>query len=130
MADTQAVTIQPSIPPAQELHKPDDGPFSSGELPATLIMLAIAMAGGVANFYGRVKTGEARAFNLAELVGEMFISGSAGIIAYWVFRGLNVNTWFVAAGVGVCGHMGSRFIFLGEKIIESLLDKMKNKLEA
>jgi len=94
-------------------------PFSPQNLVPTLWMVAIAVLGGIANFYQKVKMGKARAFNVMELVGEVLVSAFVGLVTYWLCKGYGVNEWITAAAVGVTGHMGSRAIFLAEQWIES-----------
>lgn len=96
-------------------------PFTSTNLIPTLWMLAVAALGGVANFYQKVKTGKARAFNVMELVGEILVSAFVGLLTFWICKGYGVNEWLTAAAVGITGHMGSRAIFLAEQWIETKL---------
>ena len=108
-------TQVPSLKP----QAPDAGPLSQSNLTATIIMVLIAVAGGVANFWQKLQTGKVRVFNLAEFVGEVFISGLAGLLAYWLFKGMGLNEYLTAAGVGIVGHMGSRAIFIAENWLEA-----------
>jgi NhaP-type Na+/H+ and K+/H+ antiporter len=93
-------------------------PISFDQIGPTLIMVVIAMIGGMVNWVQKVKLGMARAFNFAELIGELFISAATGMVVYWMLKGFDVNEYFVAAGVGIAGHMGSRVWFLGEQLLE------------
>jgi len=95
-----------------------DTPFAIKNAIPTLWMVGVAMLGGAVSFYGKVKSGSARAANITELVGELVVSGVVGVFSYWVLHGFGVNPYLVAAGVGISGHMGSRAIFLAEKWIE------------
>ena len=101
---------------AQSAMKPS--PIGFDQLIPTLIMIMIAMIGGLVSWVRKVQLGIARAFNVAELIGEMFISAATGAIVYWLLKGFDVNEYLVAAGVGIAGHMGSRVWFLGEQLIE------------
>lgn len=94
------------------------GPFAWTNLIPTLWMILVAMAGGALSFYQRVKSGQSRALNLAELAGEMFISAFVGIVTYWLCKSFAVNEYLTAAGVAIAGHMGARAIFLAEQFIE------------
>ncbi|HXC41241.1 MAG TPA: phage holin family protein [Burkholderiales bacterium] len=112
-----------------EIHQPDpqptvkDGPLATGALAPTLIMAAIAMLGGGLNWWQKVKSGQARPFNVIELLGELITSGFVGICAYWALTGFGVSDWLVAAGVGIAGHMGTRALFIAEKLIERFVEK-------
>ncbi len=113
---------------AEEIRQPTrdeytNGPLSQSQAMPTAIMFFVAMLGGFMSFYRKYKEGEARAFNLTELIGELFVAGVCGVFSFWLFRGLGVTEWLVAAGVGVIGHMGSRAMFLAEKLMESAANK-------
>ncbi len=97
----------------------DNGPFVIKNLIPTLWMLAVAVSGGIVSFYQKVKAGKARAINIAELFGEMFLSGFVGIVTFWICRAYGVNEFLTAAGVAISGHMGARAIFLIEHAIET-----------
>ena len=98
-----------------------DGPFVLKNLVPTLWMIAISMTGGAVSFYQKVRSGKARAFNIAELVGEMFVSGFVGIVTFWICQYYGVNQYLTAAGVAISGHMGTRAIFLAEQFVEKKL---------
>ena len=105
---------------AQSAAMPSLGrsPFDLSLLAVYSWVVVIAMFGGAANFIRKVKSGQARAFNFVEFVGELVISAFAGIMTYWFCEWANVNPWLTAAFVGVSGHMGSRAIFMGEQTVE------------
>ena len=105
--------------PTQQTPAPDAGPLASSNLTATVIMVLIAIMGGIANFWQKLQSGKVRIFNLAEFLGEIFISGVAGLLAYWLFKGMGLNEYLTAAGVGIVGHMGSRAIFIAENWLEA-----------
>ena len=107
---------------AQSALKPS--PIGVDQLIPTLIMVVIAMIGGMVNWIRKVQLGIARAFNFAELIGELFISAATGMVTFWLLKGFEVNEYFVAAGVGIAGHMGSRVWFLGEQLLEKKARKI------
>lgn len=98
-------------------------PIAVDQIIPTLIMVCIAMVGGLVSWVRKVQLGLARAFNLAELIGELFISGATGMITFWALTGFDVSPYLVAAGVGIAGHMGSRVWFLGEQLLEARAKK-------
>jgi hypothetical protein len=75
--------------------------------------------GGLVNFLGRVKSGEARAFNFIELIGELFTSAFAGVLTFWMCEASGMNGLVTAALVGISGHMGSRAILELERLAQS-----------
>lgn len=108
-AETQAQATTPQEAPAAP------GPFNADQAGPTLFMVLVAILSGLMNFYHKVKSGHARWLNLTELVGELFTSAVCGLVAYWTLKGLSVNEWLTAAGVGIVGHMGSRALFMAEE---------------
>lgn len=99
-------------------------PFDPALLFTYLWVVGISAMGGLASFYRKVKSGHTRWANLAELVGELVISASAGLITYWLTRWAGVNDWAAAAMVGISGHMGSRAFFLFEKVFEQWVERV------
>lgn len=93
-------------------------PFVLKNLIPTLWMLGIAAAGGAVSFYQKVKSGKARAFNVAEFIGEIFTSAFVGLVTYWICKSYGVGEYLTAAAVAITGHMGSRAIFVAEQWIE------------
>lgn len=85
-------------------------------------VLLLAMFGGLANFIGKYKRGDVRAFNVTELIGELVVSGFAGIITYYLCAWSEIDPMLTAAMVGVCGHMGSRAVMLAESRLKTWLD--------
>jgi len=81
----------------------------------------VAMWGGVVAFLRKVNSGSVRPFNLTELLGEVFTSGFAGVITFWLCESAGVDKLLSAALVGISGHMGSRAIFLFEQYVSEWL---------
>lgn len=81
-------------------------------------VFGLSMFGGVANFLAKLKRGEVRAFNFVELLGELLISGFAGVMTFYLCEWATFDPLLTAALVGICGHMGSRAVMLGEKALE------------
>jgi hypothetical protein len=82
-------------------------------------VLLLAGLGGVVSFVRKVKQGHSRAFNVAELVGELVTSAFAGILTFWLCEAAEIRPLITAAFVGIAGHMGSRAIFYMETIAAS-----------
>lgn len=77
-------------------------------------IIIVAVLGGIANFWRKANRGDVRPTNIAELVGECFISGFAGVLTYWAIHSWIGSPFIEAATVGIAGHAGSRAIFLIE----------------
>lgn len=82
-----------------------------------LWVIGLSVLGGVVNFARKVKQGFARPFNLVELLGEIFTAAFAGVITFYLCEAAELNPLLTAAFVGICGHMGSRALFLFEKMV-------------
>lgn len=80
-----------------------------------------SMLGGFVSWWGKVKAGEARPFNVAELVGEVATSAFAGITTFYICEWGGVDPLLSAVFIGIAGHMGTRFVFWVEKVLEKHL---------
>lgn len=105
---------------------PDRGPFDHALLGAYAWIIGVSLLGGFASFYRRVKSGETKWVNLSELVGELATSAVAGLITFWLCKSAGLGEWTTAAFVGIAGHMGSRALFVFEKILEQWAAKFTN----
>lgn len=81
-------------------------------------VLALSILGGAASFFGKVKAGAARWFNIAELIGETFISAFAGVCTFYLCEWSGFNPLLTAVLVAIAGHMGTRAIFVLERFFE------------
>lgn len=79
-----------------------------------LWVFGLSSLGGFISFMNKVKKGHARAFNIAEFMGEIATSAFAGVITFWLCENADISPLVTAAFVGVSGHMGSRAIMLFE----------------
>ncbi len=74
------------------------------------VILGIALLGGFASWYSRVRKGEADILNISALVGELAISAFAGLIAFWICESLDLSPLITAAVAGMAGHAGGNGI--------------------
>jgi hypothetical protein len=84
-----------------------------------VLALGMAFAGGLINWYHRVKQGHTRMFNLIELAGEIFTSGFVGLGVFMILTSYGQPVGIAAAAAGVGGHMATRLLFAIEKVIEA-----------
>lgn len=88
-------------------------------------MLAIAIIGGMASWWGKVSRGEMLVWNITALVGELVISAFSGLMAFYGCEYLNLNPLLTALVVGMSGHAGAKGIAwlesLGQKMVEKRL---------
>jgi len=80
-----------------------------------LWVFGLSSLGGFISFMNKLKKGHARAFNIAEFMGEIATSAFAGVLTFWMCENANISPLVTAAFVGVSGHMGSRAILLFEE---------------
>ena len=80
-----------------------------------LWVFGLSSLGGFISFVNKIKKGHARAFNIAEFMGEIATSAFAGVITFWLCENASISPLITAALVGVSGHMGSRAILLFEE---------------
>lgn len=105
-------------PEAEVAKAAAESVFDWKNLVPTFWFIGVALAGGAVAFYQKVKSGKARAFNVTELLGEMFTSAVVGLVTFWICKGFGVNEYLTAAAVAITGHMGARAIFMAEQWIE------------
>lgn len=90
----------------------DFEPFT--ELKHAWVFLVFALWGGLAHHVSKVRQSHIT-FSVAELFGDLCISGFSGMLAYALARHLAFGDWETAAVVGISGHMGSRTVFILER---------------
>jgi len=73
-------------------------------------MLAIALLGGLVSWITKVRNGDAKAWNVMHLIGELCTSAFAGLLAFWLCEASGITALWTAPLVGISGHMGTRAI--------------------
>jgi hypothetical protein len=102
---------------------PDKDPANWSSATWALALL-MPLGGGFINWYARVKTGHTRAFNILELLGEIFTSGFVGLWVFMLLASYDQPAGLCAAASGVSGHMATRLLFLIERAAEQKFGKM------
>lgn len=74
------------------------------------LTLGIALMGGLVSWLAKVRRGDASAFNVMQLVGELCTSAFAGLLAFWICEWSGAPPLLSAAMTGIAGHMGTRAI--------------------
>ena len=87
-----------------------------------MLALAMSFGGGVVNWYAKVRAGNSRAFNIVELIGEVFTSGFVGMGMFMALDGFDFNPGICGAAAGVSGHMATRLLFAIERAFEAKLN--------
>lgn len=82
-----------------------------------------AVSGGFVNFMRKMREGSARAFNFTEFIGEMFTSGFVGVLTFLLCEWAGINPMLSAFFIAITGHMGSRALFVAEKLVQGYAEK-------
>lgn len=77
-------------------------------------VIAFSAFGGAVSFMRKRREGLVRAFNIAEMIGELVTSAFVGILTFLLCEWSGVSPLLTAAFVGITGHMGSRALFMFE----------------
>ena len=89
------------------------------------IVLGMALLGGIASWWMKVKRGELLAWNLSSLIGELCVSAFAGLLAFLLCEYFALHPMLTPAIVGMSGHAGAKGIgwleSLGQHVIERKL---------
>lgn len=105
---------------------PEKDPTTWG-LATWLLALGMAFGGGAVNWYAKVKRGHTRAFNIIELIGEIFTSGFVGLGVFMLLAAMEQPAGICAAAAGVGGHMATRLLFAIERAVEARLEGIAKK---
>ncbi len=89
-------------------------------------VIGLSIWGGFANYLRKIREGHLKRFSLAELVGDLCISGFVGFITFLLCRAGDVSPEITSVFIGISGHMGSRAIFSLEKF---MMDKLYGRLK-
>jgi len=102
--------FMPLVVVAQEKRKT---PFDY-ELKWYGLVLGMALIGGFASWYSKVKKGEVPPWSIHHLTGELVTSAFAGLICFFLCEQAGSPPMLTAALTGIVGHMGTRAITLFE----------------
>jgi hypothetical protein len=67
----------------------------------------------------KLQIGVRSPFSLIEFFGELITAGFTGLITFWLCESTGISPLLTAVFVGISGHMGSRALYVIEKIMES-----------
>jgi len=81
-------------------------------------VIGLSAWGGIAGYIRRIKSKSKAAFSLAELVGEVCISGFVGMLTFYFCESAKIPPILAAAFIGISGHMGSRSLFFMEALLK------------
>lgn len=85
------------------------------------LILAVSLLGGIVKWFAKVKNGEAPAWGIFQMIGELGTSAFAGLITFWLCEWWNFPQLLTIALVAICGHMGTTAIQQFERFAEKKL---------
>lgn len=94
-----------------------------------LWVIGLSSMGGIVSFVRKIRSGEARPYNIMEFFGELVTSAFVGIITFYLCEHANIDQLMTAVLVGVSGHMGTRAIYIFEKMLSERLGVRKARKE-
>ncbi len=80
--------------------------------------------GGLVSWFRKRREGQARPFNMVELVGELATSSLAGVVTFWLCESAGMGGLVSAPLIAISGHMGSRLLFALERAVEARVNKI------
>lgn len=94
-------------------------------------VLLMALAGGMASWWAKVRRGEVGAGSLSALIGELSMSAFAGLMVFYLCEWMQLNPLLTACVVGMSGHAGARALtwleHIGQRYVEIKLGIPEDK---
>lgn len=87
-----------------------------------VLAIGMSVAGGIINWYSKIRAGHTKAFSAMEFVVEIFTSGFIGLAVFMGLDSFGEPLGLCAALAGVGGHMSTRLLF---PIENATLSKIK-----
>lgn len=89
-----------------------------------LWVIILATWGGVTHNIRKIRSGELQRFSIAELAGDISISGFIGIMTFWLCQYAKIDPMLSAVLIGISSHMGTRAILPFEKAFGKWIEKI------
>lgn len=83
--------------------------------------VVLSIWGGTVSYLGKIRKGQVAQFSVAELIGEWFVSGFAGLLTAYMCVENHLSWEMTAFLTGIAGHLGGRGIFLFETYFKQKL---------
>lgn len=100
---------------------PDKDP-TTWTLATWLLAIGMGFSGGAVNLWAKLKSRHPRAFNIFEVIGELFTSGFVGAGTFMAAYALGASEGISAGAAGIAGHMSTRLLFALERAAEARLN--------
>ncbi len=82
-----------------------------------------AMGGCLVSILTNIREGRTRIFNIAEIIGELFIAGFSGVVTFWCCELIELPQLATVICIAIIGHMGSRGMAWFEHILTAWVAK-------
>jgi hypothetical protein len=86
------------------------------------IVIGLSIWAGVVSFMRKLNEGQSRPFNIRELIGEVTVSGFTGVLTAYLCAAVGVHGPMQFALAGIAAHMGSRWLFKLEAVLNRKFD--------
>lgn len=84
----------------------------------------LSIGGGLVSYMHKLQLGDRRPFSVIEFIGELVTAGFTGLITFWLCESTGISPLLTAVFVGISGHMGSRALYIIEKMLEARIKGM------
>lgn len=97
---------------------PEKDPLSYSLITYGWVIL-LSTWGGVVSFREKVRKRIAKKINLVEFIGEISASAFVGLLTFYICEYYGANKLLEPAIIGISGHMGTRGLWMTEKILSN-----------
>ena len=94
-----------------------------------MLVIGVSLLGGLTSWYQRVKSGNTRAFNMVELVGEAATSGLMGFVGFAATSYYLESVSVAAAVAGMSAHFSTRLLFQAEGLLERVAKAAARRID-
>lgn len=94
-----------------------------------LLAFGMSAAGGLINWWNRMRQTSPYKFKIMELIGEVCTSSFVGLGVFMATQATGQQLGICAALAGLSGHMATRFIFRVEAIVEKNLELLAERTD-
>jgi hypothetical protein len=108
------------------IEKPPQPAVEWAEVLPWIWLVLITLLGGVASFVRKMRESHVRVWNFTEFVGEIVISGLAGLITANICQWQDFPMPLTYALTGIGAHMGSRALFKAEALFDTKFPSAKD----
>jgi hypothetical protein len=104
------------------IEKPPQSGIDLDAMFSWAIVIGLSIWAGVVSFMRKLNEGQTRPFNIRELIGEVTVSGFTGVLTAYLCAAVGVHGPMQFALAGIAAHMGSRWLFKLETVLNKRFD--------